>query len=355
MGERDVTITTFDGAADRRLEAYVDRHPLTTYSGTSHWTMTLRAHYGLRAWHALAERDGQPVGALTLLINPRFMRRPHALTSPLSSSGGGFVADDAETTAALIRAAESCATDEDLQYVQLRLVDEPPGLTSALGASWSERPGFERYLLDLTGGADGVWNTVFRAKTRNQVRKAEKCGFTMTHGHDALADFTRVLHAGTKELGAPAPARGLFEQAVAHFGDRVTFLVLHDGSAPIAGAVLFRHGTMLSNPWTVTLRAYRPSCANSLLYWHAAQLGIDAGAHAFDLGRSAAGSSTADFKRRLGATPQPIRYYYHRRQAHAVPDAVPSGRRAEWIRTCWRHSPDLLTRRLGDRLLRELI
>ena len=325
---------------------------LGTYGGGARWAAVLREHFGLEQRLLLAGRGGASVGGLSLSLVRPLLGPAHAVSAPLSSSGGGLVADDEVTALALLEAASGLTRDGDLHYCQLRLVEPAP---SAEALGWQLDDGYVRFILDLAGGEDVVWRQRFRDKTRNQVRKAEKAGLTIHVGREHVGELAALLHDGLKEMGSPSPSRRLLERAADVFGqDMEVVLVRHLGVA-VAGSVLFFNGSDAANPWAVCRSAYRSLCANNLLYWHLVRVCCSRGCAVLDMGRSSRGSNTAAFKRHLGAEERALYYYFFLHHARAMRKVDPHQRHFAPAQFLWKKMPDILTRRLGDFLLRELM
>ena len=332
-------------------DRFVASRPESLYSERLAWRDVLVESLALSDRLLVAEDGGEVVGVLALFLNRSRLGlgARHAISGPLSSSGGGLVAATPQAEEALLSLAGELARQEGWRYVLLRL-------TRPLRAGeWWLREGYVTFSLDLSQGEEHVWRRIFRDKTRNQVRKARKYGFRVEQGHHLLPRFWAVLHEGMRELGSPCPPPSIFRCAVEHFGPQVEFLVLFDGDLPVAGTVLFFHRRTVANPWAVSLRRYRPQCANTLLYHEIVKLGCRRGMERFDLGRSLRGSGTYHFKRRLGAQEQPLYYYYWARKEQDLPPAPQESAPPAWFPRLYSRLPRTLTRRLGALLIKELV
>lgn len=331
---------------------YLAQQTAATYAETAAWRDVLVSRYGFENWHLLAERDGRVVGCLGLFLMRSVLNGRHAVSAPLSSSGGGFHADDEEAACALLEDAERMVEEKKLAYCHLRMT-APVDATPDRG--WVPVDRYVRFIVDISGGEDDVWNNVFRDKMRNQVRKAGKFDFRIAKGHEVLGDAARVLHRGLKELGSPSPGRGLFEGALRRFGSDMDFIVIYDGDIPVSGTVLFFYRGSAANPWASTLRAYRESCVNNLLYWEIVRSACERGCVELDLGRSLIDSGTYHFKRRLGGVSHPLPYYYYLNTRPRIPVIDPINKRFGLPQTLWRLTPEVLTRSITDRVLKELV
>lgn len=329
---------------------YVRSRLNSTYAELTTWSDVLTRVYSLEERLYLAIEDEKPCGYLQLFRTKSVLTGRHAISAPLCSSGGGFHADSDDAKCALLETCERLEGIHGSGYVHLRLLEslEAPG--------WV--PVVDRYVtfyLDLSTGLDGVWKQVLRAKARNQIRKGTSHGFEVVRGHHCLEAFVQVLHQGVKELGSPAPGVRFFEEVLTCYGNDVDLIVIKDAGKPIAGTILFYHGETVANPWAVTLRSYHRQCVNQALYWEIVKSGCARGMKKIDMGRSRIGSGTYDFKRRFGGQEHQLFYYYLARNKEDIPLLEPGVGKFAFVSTVWRNLPDWLTKRIGPRLMRELI
>ncbi len=287
-----------------------------------------------------------------LSVNRSLLAGHHAKTAPLAASGGGFLSESDAVSAALLEAIEDFASTKKVEYVLLRLLAP---LSSAEDRGWSLMTSYSRFLIELDGGEDAIWRRVFRDKTRNQVRKAQTYGFEILDGGVELAEeLGDVLLRGMRELGSPAPGAAFFRDMMAVFPGKVSFLVIRDAGTPIAASVIAEFQGVVSVPWAITLSAYRPSCVNTLLYWESIKLAVRKNARIFDMGRSAEGQGTFDFKRRLGGERAQL-YYYSFSPKGARP-RIPDGT-SGWSlpRRVWGRMPLPLAAMMTRRAYREVV
>jgi len=335
-------VARFESAADlARWDAYV--LPRTaTITDLAAWRRVLAQAYGIEAHFLGCERDGALAGALALfeIRHPLF---GHYLTTAPFGNDGGFHHDDDAARDALLDEAAALAARRRVRYLVIR-TREPvlPGLTV--------QSAYQAAVLDLEGGADAVWARL-PSKTRNQVRRGQKEGFTLARGPGELGAFFDVFHRHMRDLGSPAHARRFHEAIAEHLGDRAEFLVVRDGRALVAGALLFQVNGTAMNLHTVALRQYNRRCPNYLVYWEMIQRSCAAGARWFDMGRSRVGSPQMQFKANWGVREVPLHYHFLLRGLAAPPDLDPRNPSFRLATTVWQRLPVALTRLVGPRLI----
>jgi len=171
------------------------------------------------------------------------------------------------------------------------------------GDAWSYSPhtfktGLRR---QLPASADELWSAL-SAKVRNQVRKAQCCDcVARAGGSELLAYFYAVFSENMRDLGSPVHSDELFRKLMGHDAIQTAIIVVYLKGTPAAASFVLRHNETLFNPWASSLRAFRPSCPNMLLYWSMLVYAVEQGCKWFDFGRSTPDAPTYRFKVQWGA------------------------------------------------------
>jgi FemAB-related protein (PEP-CTERM system-associated) len=206
-----------------------------------------------------------------------------------------------------------------------------------------------RLPLPLTGAQ--LWKQI-PSKARNQVRKGQKSGLSVVWGSDELLpEFYAVFSHNMRDLGTPVYGRGLFRAVLRQFPGRTELCVLRAGRLPVAAALLLHGRGVTEVPSAGALRAYNPSCANMLMYWHLLERAVDRRQAVFDFGRSTRDSGTHAFKKQWGAVPEPAEWQYYLRSGSPGdmrPDNPSYGR----LIRLWQRLPVSLTRLIGPPIVR---
>jgi FemAB-related protein (PEP-CTERM system-associated) len=190
------------------------------------------------------------------------------------------------------------------------------------------------------------------SKVRNQVRKGQKVNLTIDWGnHDLLPEFYAVFSENMRDLGTPVYGLPLFQSILDQFPDRAELAVVRHGPVAVAVALLL-HGWGTSEvPSASSLRHYRASNANMLLYWHLLERTVKRGNQIFDFGRSTKESSTYHFKKQWGARPEPAVWQYYVRRGQ-IGDLRPTHAKYQRLSRLWQHLPLAVTRWIGPWIVR---
>jgi len=311
------------------------------------WRRIVEKVYGMRS-HFLAAVEGDRFVGTLGLYEVRHPLFGHYLATAPFGNDGGLHFDNPTSLEALAAEARRVADRLDVAYMVLRTRDV-------------DIDGFEvdlRYqtaLIDLRGGADAVWKTGLPAKTRNQVRRGTKEGFTVATGPDQAGPFFDVFHRHMRDLGSPAHGRRYYEAIVEHLGDRCEFYVVRDGSDLAAGALVFWINGTTTNYHAVALRQYNARCPNYFLYWAMIEASCARGCQWFDMGRSQADSPNARFKSNWGPQPVALHYNYYLRSIGEIPYMYHKNLKYRLPIAAWQRLPLFVTKRLGPRLIPGLV
>jgi FemAB-related protein (PEP-CTERM system-associated) len=328
-----------------RLEDFLARRGVVPLSYHPGWLNVLaegmrQTPYCLEATEAGATRGFL---ALSYVRSPMFGR---FLVSLPYLNYGGPVADDPQVALRLIDRAVELAQRLDVRYLELR--QEDPADHPALGHSMTEKVHM-RLALPATVGA--LWDEL-SPKVRNQVRKGQKSGLTITWGGlEQLSEFHDVFSRNMRDLGTPSYGRALFRSTLRQFPDRAEFCIVRAENRAVAAALLLHGWGVTEVPSASTLRSYNHTNANMLMYWHLLERAIDRGQGLFDFGRSSRESNTYRFKKQWGAEPNSCTWQYHVRSGK-VGDMRPENPRYQRLIRLWRRLPLGLTRLLGPEIVR---
>lgn len=301
------------------------------------WLTVVKQAYGHSSVHLQASSNQGHRGLLSaILIRSRLFGT--VLSSMPFLDAGGPLSSSNDLAVHLVEHLLREAARLGADWVELRCRDQLPLPVLPLQSKVN-------LVLPLAPDADHLWRE-FDPKVRNQIRKAERGGLSVEiGGRELLNEFYDVFAVNMRDLGSPVHSKGFFEATLNCFQAQVA--VVRKGAVPVGGLVALRFKKCLIVPWASSLRAYRPSCPNMILYWEVIRRACTEGLKRFEFGRSSRGSGTYQFKRQWGATEEPLFWY-------SIP-LGPAGRRPLWgdgrqrtrLVQLWQRLPVRLTRWIG--------
>lgn len=340
---RTITIGQVDDAVwDAYVGAHADGSPYH-YAG---WPRLIARAFNHEAELLAATVDARVVGVLPLVVMRSRLFGRFVVSLPFLNEGG-LLADDAEIERRLVDEAVRIATRAGAEYLELRhRRRHRPEL--------ADRSHKVAMTLALRASVDDQWGAIDR-KVRNQVRKAEKSGVTVTSGGIELLDgFYEVFARNMRDLGTPVFGVSLFAESLKTFPDRTRVFVAHHREAIVAGSIVHWRGNSIEVIWASALRESNSVCANILLYWHMLQFGIAQGCTRFEFGRCTPGEGPFQFKKQWGAEPGPLVWEYWYAGGAVDVDKTPRNPKYRAAVAVWQRLPVGVTTLVGPRIVRSI-
>lgn len=331
----------------RDWDAYVRSNVESTNYHLFGWKAVIERSFGHKAYYLAARgRDGGITGVLPLVYMRSFLFGRFIVSLPFFNYGG-LLSDDGPSADALLDSARGILDMVGGEYLELRHLREH-------GADLRTKRHKVTMILDLQKDADAQWKG-FDPKLRNQVRKAQKGGLSVNSGGLELLDgFYDVFANNMRDLGTPVYGKGFFQNVLGAFPGTAAILSVSLGEKVIASGLATWYRDTLEVPWASSLREYRHTCANNLLYWEAIRFAIEKGLRMFDFGRSTPGEGTFKFKEQWGARPVGLCWQYRVGEGRDLPELNPKNPKYGLAIKIWKRLPLSVTRIIGPRVVRNV-
>lgn len=356
QGAVQVSVSGVDQCDRLQWDSYIDGHEHSSPYHTWSFCKAVADTYRPESFLLTARRDGQErITGVLPLFYVKSLLMTNSLVSLPYCDYGGVLADDSESSAALLARARHLATSMNVPLLELRqtypLFEERVG-SSVLGPHVHCAKEKVRMSLRLGGDPDEFFKQI-PAKLRAQIRRPTKEGCVAESGGlELLDDFYEVFLYNMRTLGSPVHSKRLIRNVVEQFGDNSRlFVVYAPDKKPVACAAILIQGARVVNPWASSDRRYQRMAPNMLLYWSMISYAMSDGHKFFDFGRSTEGEGTYRFKQQWGATPEQLWWYTsHRDPIRATPDGSSvSESKARFI-AVWQRLPLGITRVVGPLL-----
>ncbi|MFW2366371.1 MAG: GNAT family N-acetyltransferase [Desulforhopalus sp.] len=307
--------------AKEQWDQYVDENPSAKYSHLFDWGKSLAATYSQPIFRLAAAntKTSRISGILPLILFDPPHKEKRLISVPYTDAAG-ILADDWESGRRLLLAALELADKLGADHLELR----QDGALRAFFqqqkpiGKWRYTPhNFKTGLLrTLPTSVDVLWSEL-SGKVRNQIRKARRCECSAKAGSvEFLADFYAVFSENMRDLGSPVHDLELFRSILDNESLQTAIIVIYLHGKPLAAAIVLFHNETLYNPWASSLRLYRSSCPNMLLYWSMLEYAVGHGCRWFDFGRSTPNAPTCRFKVQWGAGMEPLSWHVYSRKPH---------------------------------------
>jgi len=328
-------------------DEYVNKSPLGTFYHLTAWKEVIEKTFGLKSLYLTAVSDADQIeGIFPMFLMKDIFGRKYLVSNP-SSNYAGLCTDNKETGINLMNRAQEIAVDCKAQYLEMRqMADEIFDLPT--------KKDFVTMFLKLHGNEELVWKNSLEAKTRNQIRKAEKADLTVDLGSKYLDDFYRVLSVNFRDLGTPIYPKEFFRNILEGFKGLSDLIVVKYQNKVIGGMLFICYKKVFSDPWASSLKEYNRLCANNMLYWEAIKYACRNGFEYFDFGRSTVDSGTYNFKKQWGAEPVQLNYQYFLNRMQKMPEVNANENKYQTVINLWKRLPLIVANTLGPRVVRYL-
>ncbi len=306
-----MTVLPLDEAARADYEAFVRRQPSALLYYSLAFQDLLCASTGARVHTALALDRGAVRGVLPLLYLDGLWGRVYN-SLPFFGSHGGILAESELARLALVEWYNALALAPETASATLIANPFDEGsLRDTVHTHTDYRVG---QFTPLGGGSlrGEELFARFHHKTRNMIRKAEKCGVTVAVENDAL-DFLREVHEeNLAALGGLAKPRAFFDAIPRCFAmerDYRVYVARHNGVS-VAALLVFQYGSTVEYYAPVIREPYRVLQPMSLLVFTAMTEAARAGLIWWNWGGTwPSQSGVYRFKKRWATEDR--RYVYH--------------------------------------------
>lgn len=329
-----------------RWDRYVQVRSDASIYHRSAWARVMANAFGHETRY-LAATDGDEIVGILPLVQFKSRLFARCLVSLPFLNYGGMVADSGEAERALLDAAVGEARAAGASYVELRHTrrrfDDLPSKTHKVAM-----------VLPLAPTGDKQWAALDR-KVRNQIRKAQKSGISMTIGGLELLDgFYDVFATNMRDLGTPVYTKAFFREVLTAFPDEARVFCATLEGQTVAASIVLRDGDRTEVPWASALAQFNTLAPNMLLYWEMLRTAAEEGCTHFDFGRCTPLAGTYRFKAQWGAVPQELCWEYWLADGQSLPNLSPDNSRYSAAIAVWRKLPVNVTKIVGPWVVRNI-
>jgi predicted N-acyltransferase len=276
-----------------------------TFFHTTAWARVLSESYGYKPLYFAIIDNGKLAGLIPVMEIDSFLTGKRGVSLPFTDACHSL-ADTTAVFQALIRRLTEYGNHAGWKYIEFR------GGGDFIGGV----PSCEEYfthILDMDGDEEGLFKS-FRGNIRNEIRKSQKEGITVSllHTREAMTTFYHMHCRTRRGHGLPPQPWSFFENIYEHvIVSRQGFVALADyHGIAFAGAVYFLFQDCALYKFSASERRFQHLQANKLLMWEAIRWFCRNGFHSLDFGRSdPANTGLLQFKRGWRATETRVANY----------------------------------------------
>lgn len=337
-------VTTATKASSAEWDSFVNAAPRASNYHRWGWKTVIEESFGWQAFYLTAEEDGGIRGILPLVWQKSWTFGSFLTSLPFVNAGG-VVANNQETTEALVQEAIKFAQRLGVRHIEFRHRQDLhvglPTKTNKVAVVLEVGPDEEAMLKSL------------RQNVRTKIRKTLKLGLIAeVRGAEVLDDFYEIFAHTMRDLGTPVYGRVFFQEILRTFpSDTYICVVRHQGKA-IAASMMTGFRDTLETVWGASLHQYNSLSPNMLMYWKMICFARERGYRVFDFGRSTVGSGPHRFKLQWSTAEVPLHWNYWLAHGDELPEVNPENPRYRAAIWAWQRMPLLLTRWIGPPIAR---
>jgi FemAB-related protein (PEP-CTERM system-associated) len=323
---------------------FVVAQPEGTLFHLTAWKRAIEREFGFEARYLLAQENGRICGVLPLFRASNWVQGQTLISTPFAVYGG-ICSTDPAASVALREAACRMATEDGVNYLELREAYRPFGdgfLTKELYVTF-EQP--------LTKDTERLLRG-FPKDTRYMIRKGQKSGLRAVTENAQLDSFYEIYAQSVRNLGTPVFSKRFFRILLEEFGDTAEVMIVWHESKAMAGVLSFRFRDTIQPYYGGSLPEGRQFAANNFMYWEVLRAACERGLHTFDFGRSKLGTGSYFFKTQWNMRERPLPYQFYLVRRKSLPNFSPVNPRFKLATSLWRRIPLPLTKTLGPALVR---
>jgi len=326
-------------------DAYVASHPLATFYHRFEWLRLITRVFGHETFAVGAAVGDRVVGILPLVLMDSVLFGRFVVSMPFLNYGG-VLGDSEDIERGLWEYGVSLARERQAVSMEARH-------RTAHGFVTETKQHKVTMVLPLASSIEAQWKA-FGAKLRNQIRKAEASGLTVTVGGVSESpEFYEVFARNMRDLGTPVYSRRFFDDVLRTFPESTRVFTVRRNDIVVAAGISLTHRDTLEVPWAASRRDAWAWCPNHRLYWELVQHGIKSGFRRFDFGRSTPGSGPYKFKEQWGAAKVPLFWEYWTVDG-TVPELNPNNPRYAAAVRLWKRLPLAVANRVGPLIVRNI-
>ncbi len=161
-----------------------------------------------------------------------------------------------------------------------------------------------------------------------------------------------MISSTQTQLGTPVHSIKFFSNII-RYHPNTSFVVIYLSKVPVSAALIFLKEKQLYHPHAGTIKKYKPSSINSVLYWEIIKYGIANKCNVFDMGRSFNGSGNARFKKSWGGKEVQLYYCYYLNRKKTIPNY--NSKAMKILTTAWKNLvPIYLAKNIGPTFIKSV-
>ena len=316
----------------KEWDNFVNDHPDGNIYHLSAWKSIVENTYGWTSYYYMLYDKDKIIGIVPFFEVRGINFNKSFLSLPYASYAGILLSEKIH---------------EDDIYDELGWNNELVSIRKVCNDNMTNDSAIVTMVLDLPEDSEELWGK-FKAKVRNQVRKAEKSNIEFVTGKQYLDDCIGVYSKNMKRLGTPVHKNSFFRNILEEYKDNSDIWAVTKNGRVVGAMLVIYYKNVVFDYVASTLPEYNRYNVNMMLYWGAIKKSIELGLGKFDFGRSTRDTGTYKFKKQWGTKEIQLDYYVLKNGNKTCIKVPQPGK----LSKIWSKSPEFITNWLGPRIRR---
>lgn len=327
-----------------RWDDFVEECSDATFFHKSGWKYVIEKAFGHRTYFFYAEKNGRIEGVLPLgHVFSRIFG--NALISTPFCVYGGVAAKNNEVRAALEQAAERLAVELNVDYLELRNIEQT-------SSDWPVKELYVTFRKKIDPDPEINMKAIPR-KQRAMVRKGIKAGLC-SEIDESIDRFYSIYAMSVRNHGTPVFSKRYFKLLKEVFADECEILTVNNSGKSICSVMSFYFKDEVLPYYGGGIPDARRLKGFDFMYWNLMKNASERGIRIFDYGRSKLGTGQYSFKKNWGFEPTPLHYRYRLVRVKSVPDINPLNPKYQLFIKAWQKLPMPVANFIGPMISRSL-
>jgi len=311
------------------------------------WKKVLEEGLGHDCYYIMAREDQKVTGLFPLaFIKSRIIKS--ALISVPFVNYGGVAADSKEIITLLLKRAVEILNNSGGSYLEIRSFEKYDF------SPLKSRDHKVTAILSLSESVEAQWNGL-DGKVRNQIRKAQKSGLSISEGEgDLFNQFYKVYSRNMRDLGTPVIPKSYFKSILRYFPEESRIFIVMGKNKAVAAAFTLSHKGKIEMPWASSIRRFNKMCPNEYMYWEVIKYAISQGLKQFDFGRCTKDTGTYKFKKQWNPEIKQLHWLYWTPDESNLPSENPNEGKFKHLIAIWKKLPIFITNAVGPYAARQI-
>lgn len=339
----DLVVRKYEKSDLNVLNQYLKKNSNSTPYHSPIWNNIIEEEYSHKNHSLIAFQNGIICGYLPLSL----MKIPLSygvIASGLFSSHCEMLSDNQKIENKLIDFAVKLAKERNVNYLEIK------NKKQLFFNNLVRNNNYVTMIFNSNVSLEQAWLS-FPSYVRKQIKKSAKSNLTSVISKDNFNEFYNLLSLTMKRHGTPVHSKLFYKKILDNF-EESTLVKIKLKDKIISAYLLIGYNGKLFSLAGASDTEFWKLRPNELVTWETISYAVKYQYQFVDLGRSIIDSGTYFFKKKMGAKPFELNYYYYLNNSNDIPQINQSNSKYKLATSVWKKIPVDFTKKYGHYLIR---